>query len=908
MAARNQGFKTLATTKYKGVQVDILEGHIHDFNGTFISFPIPTNNTIFNSRFSAKDLRARLHKFTVAQRVFEAAGDTNGAGELSKEIKKGATGALADREGTLKVTSACGLEPGVKKIIHVYHPSFLDDENPDYMPSRLELLWDTYSAIFDTAYAKENYVPGMKIAISPLCTELPDWRSPQPHGTKNALKAIAGFIRHLIGKIQIQNLEIEPPEQIAIVIPPPEGEDVRQDKRDEEFRQQLVQNFVTELPTQLVYSLAPPNENAAYLLPAFLVAPSTSNAIRGEKTEPISAAKSAAATPTGGPSTRSPLHIKAKTRRCISPIVSIPPQSPLKPLSECNASEENNDDNADDQPGDNNDDEDEEDSDCNSDPDEEEQDQFVDATPLPESIIRRIYKRVLIQLCAGDIAHFPSLNPKGPPYARIVVTDAAIEMDGNGGLDDEAIHAAAGPMLKVALTDLKDREDYVNKRASVWTTGSYNLGLIGVRRIIHAIGPLYHPRASEESNARKRIDLGETYYNALCKAVSAENNRANMMIAFSLLSTNKNNFPYDEAMRIAVETILRFLNDGEIGGINHIVFVVPRRDDDRVKTFIDAIKKVLGGEEDSGRAGERSDAPDSDPDSDDEDSNGGEGPSNANTRTTTSKKTSAQNTKRNTIKREANDKRKPKRITKKEAKDTAADAARTSAAKAQRIRTLLREAFRHRVVETPAQIAERQKIEAEESKRMKEQVKKNLDDLYKRIAEEKKREREEKHAMRAAYERVQEKAEGKPMAIMATRQSSNGSEYSEDASLTRQIRQTRQGSAGRLAKQAQGEEGVAPKKTPAKPYQAKRASTPYPEPPKQRPAAKRLSTQIFHNKKAAEGADGDSDASVKDLFLVPEQSIDAGIRTRSSTRLKRSRADIEENLAGSTQGKRLKKK
>lgn len=45
------------------------------------------------------------------------------------------------------------------------------------------------------------------------------------------------------------------------------------------------------------------------------------------------------------------------------------------------------------------------------------------------------------------------------------------------------------PLVKHALTAVKKKKEYVNERTRVWTTGPYNLGLIG---------PLYHPRASDE--------------------------------------------------------------------------------------------------------------------------------------------------------------------------------------------------------------------------------------------------------------------------------------------------------------------------------------------------------------------------------------------------------------------------
>ena len=95
---------------------------------------------IFSKRFSAKVIRERQHKLTTSQRVFEAAGDANGEGALSIEVKKGATAPLEDHEGSVNVTRAYELDPGVKKIIHVYHPKFISGDDPDYLLTRFEFL------------------------------------------------------------------------------------------------------------------------------------------------------------------------------------------------------------------------------------------------------------------------------------------------------------------------------------------------------------------------------------------------------------------------------------------------------------------------------------------------------------------------------------------------------------------------------------------------------------------------------------------------------------------------------------------------------------------------------------------------------------------------------------------------
>ncbi|KAG4425439.1 hypothetical protein IFR04_001358 [Cadophora malorum] len=367
MATSSEGFKGLAATKYKGVQIDLLEGHIHEFKGNFIAIPIPANNMIFSKRFSAK-------------RVFEAAGDANGEGALSIEVKKGATAPLEDREGSVNVTRAYELEPGVKKIIH-------------------------------------HGTAGLEI--------------PQPDGIKIALKATALVIDNLVKKRLRNPSDKELPAQIGIVLPPPEGEDVREDKRDEAYRRKLVDHFVDELPKHLKYSLAPAGVNAP---PESFNAPAGPAVARG---------------PSGGQYRATSSGLPTATRTCCP--AAEPAQSPLKPPSEHDSPEENIDQDI----GDHNDDEkkiEDVDNNSNQDPGDEEKEEG-DEEGYGEEVEDKTYKGVLIELCAGVIYHFPSANPKGPPYARILVTDAVIELDGSGGADDESIHAAASRLLQDQLRE-----------------------------------------------------------------------------------------------------------------------------------------------------------------------------------------------------------------------------------------------------------------------------------------------------------------------------------------------------------------------------------------------------------------------------------------------------------------------
>ncbi|KAG4438064.1 hypothetical protein IFR05_006430 [Cadophora sp. M221] len=246
MAPGTQEFRVVARKNYRGVQVDILEGHIHQFKATFIAAPLPTNHRAFPAYHDASKVRADPSmNLSVTMKLFEAAGDPDGNGQLSEEVKRDARETQAEREGRVKVTASYKLAPGVKAIIHAFHPKFPRTEDAAAMDKSFELLRNTYTAIFAAAYDQDNYVPGMKIALARLGTALPDWRSPQPDGTIIALTAIRTFIDSLI----IDNDDNKRlPAQIAIILPPPEGDDVREDKRDEEFRFEIEKHYATELP------------------------------------------------------------------------------------------------------------------------------------------------------------------------------------------------------------------------------------------------------------------------------------------------------------------------------------------------------------------------------------------------------------------------------------------------------------------------------------------------------------------------------------------------------------------------------------------------------------------------------------------------------------------------------------
>jgi len=131
-----------------------------------------------------------------------------------------------------------------------------------------------------------------------------------------------------------------------------------------------------------------------------------------------------------------------------------------------------------------------------------------------------------------------------------IVNAANRAMRGGGGVDG-AIHAAAGPGL---LRECVERfpEGLATGRAG-WTTGHD----LRARWVIHVVGPNY--RAGE----RDRALLESCYANALRVAdeIGARS------VAFPLVSAGIYGWPFEDAVRAAVETLTTTSTSVEIARI-----------------------------------------------------------------------------------------------------------------------------------------------------------------------------------------------------------------------------------------------------------------------------------------------------------------------------------------------------
>lgn len=141
---------------------------------------------------------------------------------------------------------------------------------------------------------------------------------------------------------------------------------------------------------------------------------------------------------------------------------------------------------------------------------------------------------------------------------------------------DNAIHSAAGIQLREECSHYMHRQKmkygpgYEEPTGQAVLTKGYSLP---AKHVIHTVGPIVGYRLTDDL----RKDLENCYQNVLKCCVENEIRT----VAFCCISTGEFHFPNDEAAKIAVETVTRFLEvDGE--KFERVIFNVFKDEDKEI--------------------------------------------------------------------------------------------------------------------------------------------------------------------------------------------------------------------------------------------------------------------------------------------------------------------------------------
>ncbi len=155
---------------------------------------------------------------------------------------------------------------------------------------------------------------------------------------------------------------------------------------------------------------------------------------------------------------------------------------------------------------------------------------------------------MVINLILGDITK---------TKADAIVNAANTTLLGGGGVDG-AIHRAGGITIVEECKKIIKKQGSCGVGESVITTA----GNLPAKFVIHTVGPIWYGGTNNED-----LLLTNAYKNCLQLAVENEVKK----IAFPNISTGVYNFPKERAAKIAINSVLDFLNTSSI--LEEIIFV-----------------------------------------------------------------------------------------------------------------------------------------------------------------------------------------------------------------------------------------------------------------------------------------------------------------------------------------------
>ncbi len=151
-----------------------------------------------------------------------------------------------------------------------------------------------------------------------------------------------------------------------------------------------------------------------------------------------------------------------------------------------------------------------------------------------------------------------------------IVNAANRSLLGGGGVDG-AIHRAAGANL---LEECRKLGGCNTGEAKI--TKGYNLK---ARHVIHTVGPVFSGKAEDS-----RL-LSQCYSNSM--RLASQNNLNS--IAFPAISCGVYRYPMEEACKIAMDTVRKYLEDGK-SSVTRVIFILfSSKDHDTYKKYLDEI-------------------------------------------------------------------------------------------------------------------------------------------------------------------------------------------------------------------------------------------------------------------------------------------------------------------------------
>ena len=135
---------------------------------------------------------------------------------------------------------------------------------------------------------------------------------------------------------------------------------------------------------------------------------------------------------------------------------------------------------------------------------------------------------------------------------------------------DNQINTFAGISLRLECNKIMKEKDYFLETGKAFITKGYNLP---AKYVIHTVGPIIYNKVTD----KEIRELQECYINSLNLA---KENKIRT-IAFPCISTGEFKFPKEQASKIAIETVDKFLNKNR-ESFDKIVFNVYGEEDYRI--------------------------------------------------------------------------------------------------------------------------------------------------------------------------------------------------------------------------------------------------------------------------------------------------------------------------------------